>query len=305
MGRTVKITNKLLREYERLWHTAKYTNANRNKAADQVVAKIKKNRSRYEEISQKLGGNIPWQFIAVIHNRESSMNFTRHLHNGDSLQKQTWRVPAGRPRYSKGPFTFEESAVDALKMKNLHRIKHWSIGRTLYELERYNGFGYRLYRNVLSPYLWAGSQHYTRGKYVKDGKYSSTTVDRQLGVCILLHKLGWGEGQDVQHEPHHETESQGDGNVVGYDPEKVVVDKSRKGTFLNRLRGLIVGAVPTGFFTWQTFSDVREVVQDHTGIILLVLGVLSYLSYTYLYNKSVEDYKEGRYTPSGLAKEED
>ena len=45
--------------------------------------------------------------------------------------------------------------------------------QTLYELERYNGFGYRDRRpQVLSPYLWSFSNHYSRGKYVADGRFS-------------------------------------------------------------------------------------------------------------------------------------
>jgi lysozyme family protein len=304
MARKVNLTSKLAREYERLWRTARYTNKNRNAAAKRVVKKILQNKSQYEAISERLGGNIPWQFIAVIHNRESSMNFSRHLHNGDSLKARTWRVPANRPRKGTPPFTFVESADDALRMKGLHRIKNWTVARTLYELERYNGFGYRLYRGIQSPYLWAGSNHYTRGKYVQDGKYSASTVDRQLGVCILLHLLGWKAEEQIAHEAHSDKD-QGDGTPESYDPEKVLVDKSRKHSLLQRLRITLMGLLPVGWFSMENFKDLREIVQDNTGLILFGTGVLLYFIFNFLHTKGIEDFKEGRYVPSGLKKEEE
>ena len=54
----------------------------------------------------------------------------------------------------------------------------------------HNGLGYLKYhKNVLSPYLWSGTQHYTKGKYIADGKFSSTTVDKQLGTCAILKRM--------------------------------------------------------------------------------------------------------------------
>ena len=56
---------------------------------------------------------------------------------------------------------------------------------TSYKLEKYNGIGYRAH-HVNSPYLWGGSNQYTRGKYVQDGVFSITAVSMQIGAMVLL-----------------------------------------------------------------------------------------------------------------------
>ncbi|MEM8837566.1 MAG: peptidase M15A, partial [Pseudomonadota bacterium] len=107
------------------------------------AAKVKKmadtafsHRARYQAIGSPLG--IPWWFIAGLHQMESTYNFERHLHNGDRLTARTTRVPAGRPTGSP-PFTFEESAEDALRQKGFHEETDWSLPRALFRFERYNG----------------------------------------------------------------------------------------------------------------------------------------------------------------------
>ncbi len=155
---------------------------------DKLVEKIVSNRSRYEAVAQDT--NVPWYFIAVIHNMESSQNFSKHLHNGDSLTARTRHVPKNRPRSGQPPFTWEESAADALKLRKLHNIDGWSISRILYELEGYNGWGYRIYHaHVLSPYLWSYSNHYSSGKYIADGTWSDTAKSKQCGTVLLIKRL--------------------------------------------------------------------------------------------------------------------
>src|SRR3954454_15273701 len=68
---------------------------------------------------------------------------------------------------------------------SLDRVPAWSIERTLYELEKYNGWGYLGKGN--SPYLWAGTSEYHGGKYVADGVYSASAFDKQLG-CVAVIK---------------------------------------------------------------------------------------------------------------------
>lgn len=149
------------------------------------------NRARYEALGRSLGG-IPWWFIAAIHGLESSFLFTRHLHNGDPLTARTRQVPAGRPPTGEPPFTWEQSGRDALTMpgKAYDRVTDWSPAHALWLLENYNGLGYRLYRGIQSPYLWAGTNHYTAGKYVADGKWDGAAVSKQAGAAGLLLTLG-------------------------------------------------------------------------------------------------------------------
>lgn len=80
--------------------------------------------------------------------------------------------------------------MDALKFKDLDEWGDWSLPGTLYQLERYNGWGYRRnHPEVKSPYLWSFCQHYTRGKYVSDKKFSKTAVSGQCGAAVLLRRL--------------------------------------------------------------------------------------------------------------------
>jgi peptidoglycan hydrolase-like protein with peptidoglycan-binding domain len=47
---------------------------------------------------------------------------------------------------------------------------------------------------VPSPYLWSFSNHYTRGKYVADGRFSPTAVSQQVGAAVLLKQLSGVKG---------------------------------------------------------------------------------------------------------------
>lgn len=153
---------------------------------DAAVNKINAGKSRYEYISTRTG--VPWYFIGIVHYRESTCNFSKHLHNGDPLTARTVQVPAGRPATGNAPFTFEESAIDALAYMGLTSWKDWSIPGMLYQLERYNGFGYRNY-NVNSPYLWNYTQFYTKGLYVRDGVYDGNAVSKQAGAAAILRRV--------------------------------------------------------------------------------------------------------------------
>jgi lysozyme family protein len=138
-------------------------------------------KARYQGVSAKTA--VPWFVVAVIHERESSQDWTRSLAQGDPWNRLSVHAPAGR-----GPFrSWEEAAIDALMVCPPHAARNsdWSIGGALTQLEAYNGFGYAS-RGVPSPYIWAGTDQYTSGKYVRDGVYDPTAVDRQLGGAGLL-----------------------------------------------------------------------------------------------------------------------
>lgn len=145
-------------------------------------------RARYEGVGLSL--NIPWVFIALVHAMECDQSFAHHLHNGDPLKARTVRVPAGRPKEGKPPFKWEVSARDALMFEELHRWTDWTIAGILYQLESFNGMGYRRYHpGVPSPYLWAGCNHERPGLYVKDGKFDKTARSSQIGAAVLLKHL--------------------------------------------------------------------------------------------------------------------
>lgn len=161
--------------------------ANKTASFDKVAAKLTAPNAmkHYKAVEAKTG--VPWWFIAVVHYRESSQNFAKSLAQGDPWNQVSTHVPKGR-----GPFkSWEEAAVDALTKCSPYaaRNKDWSIGGALTMLEKYNGLGY--YRKGLpSPYIWAGTDQYSKGKYVADGVFSASTVDTQLGVAGLLDRMG-------------------------------------------------------------------------------------------------------------------
>lgn len=150
------------------------------------VKKLKQGQASYQLIEAQL--NIPWTFVGVIHGMECGFNFATHLHNGDSLKARTVQVPAGRPAIGQPPFTWRQSAVDALTLKGYHQISDWSVPRMLWLLERYNGMGYRM-RGVATPYLWSFSNLYEKGKFVRDGRYDPEAVSKQCGAAVILKAL--------------------------------------------------------------------------------------------------------------------
>lgn len=149
---------------------------------------------RYKAISAKTG--VPWQVIAVIHYREANQNWASNLAQGDPWNKKSIHVPAGR-----GPFpSFEDAAYDALTNcpPFAAHNKDWSVGGTLALLEKYNGLGYAN-KGLPSPYVWSGTNQYKSGKYIRDGVFSATTVDKQLGVAGILKKMGMFSTIGAEH----------------------------------------------------------------------------------------------------------
>lgn len=151
--------------------------------ADRLITPVAK--ARYQSVEKRTG--VPWWFIAVIHEREASQRWDKSLAQGDPWNKKSVHVPANR-----GPFaSWEDAAYDALVNCPPYaaRNKDWSIGNALTMLEKYNGLGYYR-RGIPSPYIWAGTDQYIRGKFVSDGKFDPNTVDSQLGCAGLLKFMG-------------------------------------------------------------------------------------------------------------------
>jgi lysozyme family protein len=141
-------------------------------------------KKRYQTVSAKT--KVPWALIAVIHDREASQSWRANLAQGDPWNKVSIHVPRGR-----GPFkSWEDAAIDALANCAPYAAKwgDWSIGGVLTLLEEYNGLGYAA-RGKPSPYVWASTNQYAKGKYVADGHYDPNAVDHQLGCAALLARM--------------------------------------------------------------------------------------------------------------------
>ena len=179
--------------HEKLWDSAQI-NASQVFRIDKAISLYLDNKSRYDGVENMRNGGVPSAVVFVLHGRESTWNFSKHLHEGSPLTGRTRWVPKGRPKSppaNGSSYTFEESAEDALyKLKDLENKVDWSeCHDSLYNIEKYNGLGYLMYKPINSPYLWSGTNHYSKGKYVSDGKYSSTAVDGQLGTCSILKRM--------------------------------------------------------------------------------------------------------------------
>ena len=186
MPKASLFTPALKAEYEQLFGSCQ-VHTDDIKSIDGIIARMESNRKQYEDI--ELATSVPWYFVAIVHNLECSGNFTKHLHNGDPLTAKTVQVPKGRPD-GKPPFTWEDSAIDALLWEGLDRCEDWSIAGILFQFESYNGFGYRLHHpETKSPYLWSGSNIYVKGKYVADGHWDPNAVSKQIGAAVLMKRM--------------------------------------------------------------------------------------------------------------------
>lgn len=158
---------------------------------DKAVALYQRTQPRYREIEKLRSGGVPAPVVFVLHGRESSWDFGAHLHEGSPLTHRTRDVPKGRPLTPDPPYTFLQSAEDALYiLKHEDRVNWSNLPAALQAIEAYNGLGYQKYHpSIPSPYLWAGTSLYERGKYVADGRFSFATVDRQLGCAAILLRM--------------------------------------------------------------------------------------------------------------------
>jgi lysozyme family protein len=172
-------------EYTKNYNEAK-VDAHRVWEVNALCKQILANRQQY--VAAQLKTSVPWEVIACIHYRESSLNFKAVLHNGERIvgtQNKTKLVPKGC-----GPFaTWEASAIDALLMKKYLFPKVWTIETELKFIEAFNGLGYKRKRE-LSPYVWAATtKHDETGKYVADGRYDAKAIEKQLGAVAILKTL--------------------------------------------------------------------------------------------------------------------
>lgn len=161
--------------------------------ANKTAELLEKHKAVYQDISNATG--VPWWAIGVLHLREAGAQDVGRwqcvLHNGERIigtGHKTRLVPAGR-----GPFNnFKDAAIDALKIKGFINRDEWKtnpIEFLAYISEKFNGFGYRTYKKIVSPYLWGGTTVQQKGKYVADGKYDPNHWDTQLGTMCILKAL--------------------------------------------------------------------------------------------------------------------
>lgn len=190
-------------EYVRLFQTCVIRDDKKGEIA-KIAARLARapRKTIYEQVSRAT--NVPWFVIGVMHTMECSMDLNSHLHNGDPLAERTVQVPAKRPKVWDPPTDWVSSAIDAIAYDKLDGKRDWDLATTLFRLEIYNGCRSRK-NGINTPYLWSFSNHYTKGKFVKDNVWSPTAVSRQAGAAVILKHMAengdippvneWGRGR--------------------------------------------------------------------------------------------------------------
>lgn len=252
-----------------------------DKAANTIIA----NKAKYKEVEEQTG--VPWIFIGVLHMRESSFNFKTHLHNGDSLAHRTVNVPAGRPLEGQPPYDWVFSAVDAMDYEGFNDMGGWTLETVAERGERYNGLGYKK-MGLPSPYLWSGTNNYTRGKYVADGVYDGSAVDKQLGIMPVYIRT-----MDLAKEKKIRTGSKKIGII-----EWII--KAIQGLFAT-ISALFTGE-KLGVFK-EYFNTVSGVFDTKLLITIALCGAATWIILNWLLKLMMDDAKNGTWVPSGMAQE--
>jgi lysozyme family protein len=151
---------------------------------DQVATKLLGYKSRYQAVTAV--GGVPVIFIASSFEREASTNFKLNPAQGWPLNSISKWIPHN------GPFAdWQSAAVAAYHLNGLDKVgaENWTWEQICYYGESFNGFGYRDYHHMHTPYLWGGTNIQTVGKYTSDGKFDASHMDTQLGIIPVARRM--------------------------------------------------------------------------------------------------------------------
>lgn len=152
---------------------------------DEVAVRLCQNKTRYQPVTEQDG--VPVIFIAPSFEREASSNFNDSPAQGDPWRKMSVHVPAHR-----GPYpNWLAAAIDAYRINGLDKVGrgNWTWELICYYGELFNGFGYRDWHHMHSPYLWGCTNIQTVGKYPSDGKFDPNDMDPQLGIIPVAKRM--------------------------------------------------------------------------------------------------------------------
>lgn len=294
--RSVSFTRELSREYTDLFASCSLDKKTRA-LVETTAKKVHAQKARYRSVEETSG--VPWYVVGALHALESGQRFDRHLHNGDPLAARTTRAPKNRP-CAAPPFSWEQSALDALDYEGMSCWSDWSVGGTLYRLEAYNGFNYRLnHPGVKSPYLWSFTSHYKKGRYAADGRFDADLIANQIGAAALLRaldQLGFialsPRGTGTKGGPLDTPEALGDAGPPPY-PGRLIKRGEPKRAIVLLLQGRLLerGCGPLdvdGEFGGETEGSVRLFQSrsiDRNGFPLHVDGIVGPSSWEALFGQ--------------------
>lgn len=183
------------------------------------------------------GSTIPWWAIALIKERESGADpqFLRNIACGQPWSKKTTIVPKGR-----GPFKdWFAAADDALNICAPYAAHwhDWSGGGAMTIFIKYNGLGYDN-KGLPSPYAYAGTTAYVRGKYTSDGHFDPNQVDTQLGCAAVLRAM-------MEFDPSIQLQG-GPARKSPEPPKPVIADKTKRAAAVQKAGGAVAAIGGTG-----------------------------------------------------------
>jgi lysozyme family protein len=131
---------------------------------------------------------VPALWLAAVGEREFGDHFDRYFGNGDPLARKTVDVPRDRGPFT-GPNAFQDGLRDAITYDHIAATPPpWSWAGACYKGEAWNGFGPRAHGKH-TGYLWAGTNIYTGGKYVRDNVWDPNAQDEQLGIIPVMWRM--------------------------------------------------------------------------------------------------------------------
>ncbi len=165
-------------EYHELLKTVKINSAEINEQAKKIVHEIYK-VSKYDKYMfvtfkvREKGYEIPPFLVGILHYLWADFD---------------WK------KFNKKYLTWCNFMVEiiASKIKYLQKDGFCGFDRPedwLYFLENCDATTYRKY-GINSPFLWNGTNHYTKGKFKADGKFYPDEIARHIGaVPIMLNHI--------------------------------------------------------------------------------------------------------------------
>jgi lysozyme family protein len=149
---------------------------------DEATDKIIRQLPIYQPVFEQTG--VPAIVQGVLSYREMDCDPTRGIAQGWRWDQRSRDIPYIGPFKSK-----VEADVAGLRLDHLDQVARastgWTAAHALYEEELWNGFGPRNHGRR-SGYVVGGTQLYTGGMYVADGKWSESTSDERPGTLALM-----------------------------------------------------------------------------------------------------------------------
>lgn len=192
-GKTLSLTlAQVLRLTSILLAVADFVFPHATIALDKLVDRYRRTTAAYQAVQAMKPNGVPAPVAFCLFYREADNDFADSPAQGDPLTHRSRNVPARRIPGKTPPFKWSDAAFDAYYVCDRLDLWDWrTVGSTLGAIESFNGTGYARYHPAVpSPYLRSGTTLYSRGKYVSDGRFDPSAVDKQMGVAAILKRFG-------------------------------------------------------------------------------------------------------------------